>query len=545
MISSIGFHRREGRLVTTTQSHATTTDSAQGNRVRVISFYAAPEYRLVPTGEVKPNPPVKWLDQEFAKLLQTGPSARLVRLPQLERQLPERVWTEQFTPGDVQINPDPQLRDSAGVAEDMRVPFSDVTSYLFVLQVPVRQAVMAFEFGLDLSDGDVVSKLHTLMRYLAAAELEVRSPRTGMHLTLTQYVQQAIRDAGWERGADDKTPKGDEYWLALERHQMVLIDNWSTVRPDGAVADERESEALKRAIMHQLSGDPQSLADLVAFEQRETLDHQFSGGQIHLPVALNLRSGHWCGVLASTSMIIGEHSDALLAGLCLTVVQAVGTGARFQTIWNRAFDYASRFQRSYKDEPLGARPRKALEELSDELGNLEFELAFNVGTAADLGLRIPSDPARADDFHHAVYEAMELRQRVATVGQMFIQARNSVGSELTAIESRETRLAAQRSGVLEFTYSGIGLLLGFLALALAFFGMSTSDLQTCVVTKDGIPDCEPLSMRQAVQLAYNHHWIWLAFAPLVLFVIPPTYRAFTWWRAHRDSGDVSARRSSV
>jgi hypothetical protein len=242
-------------------------------------------------------------------------------------------------------------------------------------------------------------------------------------------------------------------------------------------------------------------------------------------------------------MIVGEHSDALLAGLCLTVVQAVGTGARFQTIWNRAFEHASRFQGLYQDEALGSKPRKALELLSDELGNLEFELAFNVGTAADLGLRIPSDPARADDFHHALYEAMELRQRVATVGQMFIQARNSVGSELTAIESRETRLASKRSGVLEFTYSGIGLLLGFLALALAFFGMSTSDLQTCVTTRAGVPDCEPLSMNQAVQVAYDHHWIWLAFAPLALFVIPPAYRAFTWWRAIKD--DHSSHRSSA
>jgi hypothetical protein len=41
----------------------------------------------------------------------------------------------EFAPGDVQINPDPQSRDSAG-ADGMRVPFSDVTSYLFVLQVP-------------------------------------------------------------------------------------------------------------------------------------------------------------------------------------------------------------------------------------------------------------------------------------------------------------------------------------------------------------------------------------------------------------------------
>jgi hypothetical protein len=525
-------------VTATVRSGATSTDSPPGNRIRVIAFYAAPEYRLEQQRRIAPNPPEKWLDQEFAKLLQVDPSARLVRVPQLERQLPERVRTQVFAPDDVQINPDPLLRDSAGVAEDTRVAFSDVTSYLFVLQVPVRQAVMAFEFGLDLSGGDPVPKLHTLMRYLAAAELEVRSPTTGRSLTLTEYVQQAIQQAGWERPEDEETTEGGAYWLALERHQMVLIDDWTTVEPDARDDGEglTRSEALRRAIMHQLSTDPQSLEQ--AFDQREALDLQFSGGQIHRPVALNLRSGHWCGVLASTSMIVGRHSDALLAGLCLTVVQAVGTGARFQTIWNRAFDHASTFQALYKDEALGAKPRKALEQLSDELGNLEFELAFNVGTAADLGLRIPSDPARADDFHHALYEAMELRQRVSTVGQMFIQARNSVGSELTAIQSRETRAAAQRSGVLEFTYSAIGLMLGLLALALAFFGMSTSDLQTCAPGRD----CEPLSMREAVQLAYDHHWIWLALAPLLLFVIPPVYRAVTWWRAHRDRGDAGARR---
>lgn len=54
-----------------------------------------------------------------------------------------------------------------------------------------------------------------------------------------------------------------------------------------------------------------------------------------------------------------------------------------------------------------------------------------------------------------------------TVGEMFIQARNSVRSELTAIESREMRAAASRSLVMDLTYGLAGLALGGVAVVLA------------------------------------------------------------------------------
>lgn len=76
-------------------------------------------------------------------------------------------------------------------------------------------------------------------------------------------------------------------------------------------------------------------------------DGRTSGAEIRRPVALNLRPGQWCGVLAQTSLVVGRHSDTVLAGICLTVVRAVGTGAWFQAIWNHAFTEAARFNQDY------------------------------------------------------------------------------------------------------------------------------------------------------------------------------------------------------
>lgn len=530
--------------------------TARPARVRALAFYATSDYRqqASPTPDARRDgtgsparEPASWLEREVWDLRGKdgssgtgGPAPG--RYPQLDKQLPDLRLTKHLEVDRVHVNPgqdpgrqgpDRQLRGGSPVA------LLDVVCYLFRLQVPVEQPVVAFEFTLDpdsLEMDDV--RLRTFLRHVAAADVEIDAP-DGRRLSLTDYVFSQMQELGW---VPPNLAQGR--WLAVERHQLVLIDNWPESFGDqGSHADEER----KRRIVHRLEGDvgapapagdrPGDHADDHAESEADYeagWDDRPSGAEIRRPVAMNLRPGTWCGVLAQTSVVIGRHSDAVMAGICLTVVQAVGTAARFQTIWNRAFDQASTFQREYQDEPMGSRPRKALEELSDELGNLEFELAFNVGTAADLGLRIPS--ARIDDFHHALFEALELRQRVLTVGEMFIQARNSVRSELTAIESREMRAASSRTLVLDVTYGLAGLTLGGVAVVLAYLGMSTSDLERC---RDGDPGQEPVcnsvSAADALAAAWHHYLFWILALPLLLLLMPLIHRAVVWFGHRRGS----------
>src|SRR5262249_25577527 len=146
--------------------------------------------------------------------------------------------------------------------------------------------------------------------------------------------------------------------------------------------------------------------------------------------------GTLCAVTPYVSLL-SDHPDYLENSVFLTVVQAIGTAARFRQIWHRAYGEVRGFRREGQAESSGMQQRDGLERLADELGNLELDLSFMVETSGDLGLLIPS--LRIGSFYRELYGALELRQRAATVSRMFTRLEASIRSELTAIEIRDRR----------------------------------------------------------------------------------------------------------
>jgi hypothetical protein len=148
------------------------------------------------------------------------------------------------------------------------------------------------------------------------------------------------------------------------------------------------------------------------------------------PSGLNEIDRTLCAVTPYVSLLYGQQSY-VENSVFLTVVQAVGTAARFRQIWHKAHGQVREFRRSGQEEEPGTQRRGGLEFLADDLGNLELDLSFSVDASADLGLLIPA--LRIESFHKELYAAMELRERAETVSRMFIRLDASIRSELTAI----------------------------------------------------------------------------------------------------------------
>lgn len=99
-------------------------------------------------------------------------------------------------------------------------------------------------------------------------------------------------------------------------------------------------------------------------------------------------TGTLCAVTPYASLL-SDHPEYVENSIFLTVVQAVGTAARFRQIWHKANHRVRKFRRNDHDPTVGTQSRDALEFLADELGNLDIDLGFSVETSADLGLLIP------------------------------------------------------------------------------------------------------------------------------------------------------------
>ncbi|HEY3749962.1 MAG TPA: hypothetical protein VGL80_12255, partial [Pseudonocardiaceae bacterium] len=158
----------------------------------------------------------------------------------------------------------------------------------------------------------------------------------------------------------------------------------------------------------------------------------------------------------------------------LTVVQAVGTSARFRQIWHKAHGRVRDFRSNGQEAKVGVQRKAAMEFLADELGNLELDLSFSVEASADLGLLIPL--LRIESFHKDLYAVMELRERANTVSRMFTRLDASIRSELTAIEIREQQENEERRlrrGAAVSVLSFVAVPLGFL---LAFFGINADQV---------------------------------------------------------------------
>lgn len=241
-----------------------------------------------------------------------------------------------------------------------------------------------------------------------------------------------------------------------ERHQIVFATQITgpPLRDDdsrdpgagngGAGTRARADDELIKRILYRV--EPPNRPEFVEYKRPSGLNH----------------TGTLCAVTPYVSLL-SDHPEYVENSIFLTVVQAVGTAARFRQIWHKAHRRVRRFRRDGQDETVGTQSQDDLEILADELGNLELDLSFSVETSADLGLLIPS--LRIESFHRALYAALELRERAETVSRMFSRLDATIRSELTAIQIRDKRNEDERRlrwaislGVLSFVAIPISVL---------------------------------------------------------------------------------------
>lgn len=394
------------------------------HQIRVISVYAT-KWRF--TGD--PDPTIEHLKlgqlEEFYALYKD--------------QLPQIIRRTHYGPDQVFFQPTPEEAEKwEGEGEAPWIPPQDdevtvlsMDAWLFVL--PSDQVVAAYDFDLagrtvhDEKNQEAVDPLSTirLLERCAYARLIINNLSVDAHIaSLLEGDDKAkqVRMIETDDEAPAATPAGEPEAaepFPPERHQIVFATNIKAPPLSPPRQTDGDDDNTIRQILYRI--EPPNRPEFITYER---------------PPELNLR-GTLCAVTPYVSLL-SDHPDYLENSVFLTVVQAVGTAARFRQIWHKAHREVRRFRREDQDEKTGTQSRDKLEKLADELGNLELDLSFSVETSADLGLLIPS--LRIESFHHKLYEVLELRERAETVSRMFGRLEASIRSELTAIDIRDRRL---------------------------------------------------------------------------------------------------------
>jgi hypothetical protein len=476
--------------------------TSKDHTIRVISVYAT-----------------KW---RFTGVL---PEIERFKLGQLEEfynlykdQLPQVIGKVEFDGRSLQFEPTPEEL-AAGIVgpiapEADGVQIQSVVSRLFVL--PSDQVVAAYDF-------EIVSQM--VAEPSASPETAAVDPLPVIRLLercayarlivggrpLEQHIAGLLGDM--EDAKEVRTLEANEAGGAVtepfppERHQIVFATKIRTplllpARP-GNEADDSGlgpdgglnvgDDATIQQILYRI--EPPNRPEFAEYERPQGLNHR----------------GTLCAVTPFVSLL-SDHPDYLENSVFLTVVQAVGTAARFRHIWHKAHGEVRKFRREGQAERSGTQSRDSLEYLADELGNLELDLSFSVETSSDLGLLIPS--LRIESYHRVLYEALELQERAKIVSRMFNRLEATIRSELTAIEIRDRRTADEQNqkdedrrlrwqfsiGIVSF----IAIPLGFLG---AFFGLNVKQVH---------PDWSLFD--------YRHYWVVYLVAAF-LTAIPP----LTWW----------------
>jgi hypothetical protein len=339
--------------------------------------------------------------------------------------------------------------DDAGEAQQCGT-FDRVEVVLFSLPFPANQivATLVLDFSVDDLTNDEDSLLAALLKGMAESRMVVDGKRVD---DLADALAQQVGAVPEEAADPGESPLG----AGRDRYALVYSDG----APLPPAADSEVIPGLLFGIRWPFR------AEFCKLDQ---------------PEELNREAGTFAAVSDHTSFFHAQPGP-VEASVLLTTVQAVGTSARFQRIWRDAYYHVTVFQQNKQSPETGKQTRKDLESLADEMGNLELDLAFSVQTAADLGLG--STTAQVDAFHQALYDAMQIRTRARTVGQMFVRLSGSIRSELTAIESREKEEeAAERRIEDDRRFRGalgLGLLsfvLAPLTVILGFFGVNAREV---------------------------------------------------------------------
>lgn len=322
---------------------------------------------------------------------------------------------------------------------------TSVEVLVFTLPFPADQVVATLILTLDSPDlNDDPALVMRLLEECTEATVVID------RCDLATYVDRLLAGIGVEPVAPPG--RGRQGGMPLERHQLVFVRNLNGAGPVG-------SDTVRRM----LNGSRPRFRTLV-FPDGLSEDGSFSA-------------------VGGRASFLSGHSAEVENSILLTTVQAVGTASRFQQIWQEAYYRVQEFQAKKQRAGIGVQQRKDMEDLADRMGNLELDLAFNVQTAADLGLN-PS--ARIDNFHDALYEVMQVEVRARTVGEMFDRLGGSIRSELTAIESRERQEEERRRtagalalGILSFIIAPVTFFIGF-------FGMNVSQVHNGQSMWDGV-----------------------------------------------------------
>jgi hypothetical protein len=300
---------------------------------------------------------------------------------------------------------------SPEVATLITTSISTAELLLLTLPFPADQVVATLIVDVGCPDVREDDQLvRELLKVMARAAVTVGD------VSLSSYLDDLCgRDATMKRKRAQQE-HGDG--LPAQRHQLLFV------RHDGDSPTPTPSKDVVESIL---------------YGSNEPYRPEFSTHKT--PEGLNRAQNSLAAVSADASIFYGQPK-LVETSVFLTTVQAVGTASRFNQIWQDAYFGVKKFQDEQQRAETGTQERKDLEELADQMGNLELDLAFSVEAAAELGAPVPSYSITT--FHDDLYEVMQIRARAGTVSQMFVRLGGSIRSELTAIESRERQEEERR-----------------------------------------------------------------------------------------------------
>ena len=238
--------------------------------------------------------------------------------------------------------------------------------------------------------------------------------------------------------------------------------------PDHGFLPERH-----QIVFHQVP-PPDDCEDLVQrLIYRTDLPYRKEYSAIRYPRELNRRPG-WLAAVGPYVSVVCGHPDFIENSIFLSAVQAVAAAAQLRAIRHAAYADVQLF-RSLEAAPGTTQARRrTLERIADQLGDLELELSYSVEATADLGLLVPS--LRAESFHDALYESMDLADKATTAGRMLSRLGSAIGAELTAIESIERRADDNRRVRYAVAIGFVSAVAIPASLILAYLGINASQV---------------------------------------------------------------------
>jgi hypothetical protein len=219
---------------------------------------------------------------------------------------------------------------------------------------------------------------------------------------------------------------------------------------------------------------PNDCEDLVQrLIYRTDLPYRKEYSAIRYPRELNRRPG-WLAAVGPYVSVVCGHPDFIENSIFLSAAQGVAASAQLRAIRHAAYADVQLF-RSLEAAPGTTQARRrTLERIADQLGDLELELSYSVEATADLGLLVPS--LRAESFHDALYDSMDLADKATTAGRMLSRLGAAIRAELTAIESIERRTDDNRRVRYAVAVGFVSAVAIPTSLILAFLGINASQV---------------------------------------------------------------------